>query len=466
MTESDNEGLKQPPLNAEELAVLEGYLEQWTSTSGQESNVVWGDNHGEKKDPKPPIKLSRKWTYRMVVESLRKRELLKKIKDETGANPGEPEMMHHYAKYLMEMVNSLTKKEVKEAAQMAAKWNQQGIPTEVQADMARQKSKDILLYVAQEMFKKAGMRLFMMSAWKNEEGKLMVSRQYSWNGRDMLPNSSVSMFRVFLGVTDQWHEEIEFTDELVVKKGRKDNMYTLEIGADGLPVLLDHAEIGVLELALFGRTKDPVPWKEVIPRQDELIPPPYLSEGRKIREPSRMNRDEATKLLDFWYNRQESCQNVVFKFYRWWSKADKEVKLPVRQPTKKTAQKHSVSKPRISLEESADEFRVPDSSEESLDDKFPVATNGNASVKYTGHKANASDMVQEPSASRAPPTPMDNPRRVGPTYHPGGVVRCKRGGAKVTAPSSPKKLTKTQTQCKKHPAEEQLDESPTKCTKV
>lgn len=133
-------------------------------------------NHGGKKDTKPPIKLGRKWTYRSVVESQRKKELLKKIQDETGAKPGEPEMMNHYAKYLARMVNSLTEDEVKEATQMAAQWNKHGVPAEVQADVARRKSEDILQYVATEMFKKAGMRLFMMSAWKNEEGKLMVSR--------------------------------------------------------------------------------------------------------------------------------------------------------------------------------------------------------------------------------------------------------------------------------------------------
>ncbi|KAG1778651.1 hypothetical protein EV702DRAFT_1196164 [Suillus placidus] len=276
MTESDDEAPKQPPLNAEELAVLENYLEQWTSTSGQERNVVWGDvtkearpqapdmsakllrsrkdvyrkwlqNHGGKKDLKPPIKLGWKWTYRTVVESLRKRELLKKIEDETGAKPGEPKMMHHHAKYLMEMENSLTEKEVEEAAQMAAKWNQQGVPTEVQADVVRRKSEDILRYMAQEMFKKAGMRLFMMSVWKNEEGKLMVS---SHDYNDELRNGESFMKTCdWQTILPEWEGYVtkqfktEFADEPVVKKGRKDNTYTLEIGADGLPVLPDHAEM-------------------------------------------------------------------------------------------------------------------------------------------------------------------------------------------------------------------------------
>jgi hypothetical protein len=42
-----------------------------------------------------------------------------------------------------------------------------------------------------------------------------------------------------------------------------------------------------------------------------------------------MTRNEATKLLDFWYDRQKNCQDVIFEFCGWWSKADKEVKPPV-----------------------------------------------------------------------------------------------------------------------------------------
>lgn len=43
MADSDTEAPKQLPLNEEELAVLEDYLDQWNSTSGQERVVVWGD---------------------------------------------------------------------------------------------------------------------------------------------------------------------------------------------------------------------------------------------------------------------------------------------------------------------------------------------------------------------------------------------------------------------------------------
>ncbi|KAG0699573.1 hypothetical protein DFH29DRAFT_1001911 [Suillus ampliporus] len=319
-SEADEETPKQLPLSEGEVAVLESYLKQWDSMLGQERNMVWEDatmeaqlkapamdakllrsqkmlyrkwlqNHrGKKKDAKAPINLGRKWTYWLVVESLRKKELLKKIEDETGVKPGKTEMMNHYTCYLAKMVNSLIKKEVEEATEMAAEWNKQGVPPEVQADMAKQKSDDILQYVASEMFKKAGMQLFILSAWKNEEGKLLVS---SHNYNDEFGNgesfSKVCDWQVILPewesyVSKQFNKEVE--GDAMVKKGRKDSTYTLKIQDDGLSILLDHTEMdsdtrkAIVETEeCSGKPKDPVPWKEVIPKQEELIPPPFLPTG-------------------------------------------------------------------------------------------------------------------------------------------------------------------------------------------
>lgn len=130
----------------------------------------------------------------------------------------------------------------------------------------------------------------------------------------------------------------------MVKKGRKDNTYTLKTGNDGFPILLDHtkmdSDIKKAAIQAFlnwhycesvqvnmlddltaitenysGKLKDPVPWKVVIPRKDKLIPPLYLSDGLKIWKPLKMNQHKVTKLLDFWYERQQNCRNIVFEFY-------------------------------------------------------------------------------------------------------------------------------------------------------
>ncbi|KAG1841157.1 hypothetical protein C8R48DRAFT_781460 [Suillus tomentosus] len=334
-SESEQEAPKHLPLNQEELAVLEFYLEQWDSASSEEKNKVWKNvttearlkapkmaadilmfrktvyrkwlqNHGDKKDAKAPINLGRKWTYWTVVGTLRKKDLLKQIEDETRVKPGEKEMMKHYSKYLAEM------------------WNKIAVPPEVQADTAKWKSGEILRYVAGEMFKKAGMRMFMLSAWKSEEGKLMIS---SHDFNDELGNGeSFEKTCDWMDILPEWKLYVskqfdkEVDDEPVVKKGRKDNTYTLEMGINIVPVLPDHESMDsdtqkvVVQAFLnwhyqdcSGKVKDLVPWKEVIRRQEEIILPLYLLDGKKLREPSQMTCNEATKLLDFWYDRQKNC---------------------------------------------------------------------------------------------------------------------------------------------------------------
>ncbi|KAG2744598.1 hypothetical protein P692DRAFT_20703094, partial [Suillus brevipes Sb2] len=192
-------------------------------------------------------------------------------------------MMNHYSKYLTEMVESLTGKEIEEATEMAVQWNKQGVPPEVQAYIARRKSDNILLYVAKEMFKRAGMQLFMLSAWKNEKGKLMVS---SHNYNDEIGKGE-SFFQTldWQTILPEWEA---YTRRQIGEwpkfsgLGRKDNTYTLDMGDDGFPILPDHAKMdsdtwkAVVRAFLnwhyqdcSGKPKDPVPWKEVIPRQDE-----------------------------------------------------------------------------------------------------------------------------------------------------------------------------------------------------
>lgn len=63
----------------------------------------------------------------MVIESLRKEKLLKKIEDDIGVKPREYRMMNHYFKYLIEMVDAFIEKEIKQATKMTIEWNKQSV---------------------------------------------------------------------------------------------------------------------------------------------------------------------------------------------------------------------------------------------------------------------------------------------------------------------------------------------------
>ncbi|KAG1767941.1 hypothetical protein EDD22DRAFT_844276 [Suillus occidentalis] len=291
----DEEPPKQLPLNEEEVVIFKAYLEQWNSMFGKEQNVVWEDATKEARLKAPPIDApllkARKKTYWSVIESLRKKELLKKIKDETGVKAGEYRIMNHYSKYLTEMMDSLTEKEIKE--------NKQGVPPEVQADIVRRRSDDILLHMAKKMFK------------RNEKSKLMVS-SHNYNdevgkGESFSQTSDWQMILLKWEAYARRQFDANNADDLVVKRGRKNNTYTLDMGNDGFSILPDHVKI------------NSDTWKAVVRAFLNWYYHKSANvnrlDGLKIWEPLRINRHKATELLDFWYDRQQTGQDVVFEFY-------------------------------------------------------------------------------------------------------------------------------------------------------
>ncbi|KAG2057280.1 hypothetical protein BDR06DRAFT_1005306 [Suillus hirtellus] len=110
-----------------------------------------------------------------MVDTLWKKELLEKIQDETGAKPGTKEMISHYTKQLNQLIASLSPDELQEAKETAELWNCQGVLDDIKADIARKKGNDMIHHFATEMWNCAGMRVFIVSAWKNEEGKIHVA---------------------------------------------------------------------------------------------------------------------------------------------------------------------------------------------------------------------------------------------------------------------------------------------------
>ncbi|KAG1863902.1 hypothetical protein F4604DRAFT_1929024 [Suillus subluteus] len=64
--------------------------------------------------------------------------------------------------------------EKEEAQAMAEKWNNEAVPPKVQAQVAETKGANMIEHFATEMFKKAGMRVFVLSTWKNRKSKLML----------------------------------------------------------------------------------------------------------------------------------------------------------------------------------------------------------------------------------------------------------------------------------------------------
>ncbi|KAG1900019.1 uncharacterized protein F5891DRAFT_1189100 [Suillus fuscotomentosus] len=260
---SDSESNKQPPANEEEVAVLQSYLEQWRFASTSErKNILKAATmeartkapvmsivlfkahkavhmrHGSKTMPKrrnqgnPQSRWGRNGP-REASDTLQKKELLKKIKDETGAKPRTKEMMNHYTVHLNRLMASLSPEDLQEAKEMADEWNSQGVPDDVKIEIARKKGDDMIQHFSSEMWNRTGMRVFILSAWKDGESKVQTddynqefggaeSFMKSYNWKVIEPEWDAYATSVFEGNVDK--------NPVARKKGRQDNMYTLDIG--------------------------------------------------------------------------------------------------------------------------------------------------------------------------------------------------------------------------------------------
>ncbi|KAG2092288.1 uncharacterized protein F5147DRAFT_779682 [Suillus discolor] len=397
---SESESNKQPALNEDEVAILQSYIEQWDLAEVLDRNKVlkaaatkartkapvmgirllkdhkavyetWFQNQGMKRKlAKPPIKMGQRWTERSVIDTSRKKELLKTIQDETGAKPGTKEMINHYTKQLNLLIASLPPEELKEAKETADIWNRQGVPDDVKSDIARKKSNDMIHHFATEMWNRVGMRVFVVSAWKNEEGKIHVAgHDYNneYGGAD-----SFMKTRKWDAILPEWdsYAESAFDGNLdgdavaTRKKGRQDKTYILDVGDNGYPVLpacdsmdLDTKKAVVRAFLTWhyrkccGDPKFSIPWKYVIPRCGEIILTECLPEGHNLAEPSKLRQVHAMELLQFWYNRQEEGEEHVLEFIGWWDN-DKEdmvlaadMEVPVTTPRKNKRKLKEMSDP-------------------------------------------------------------------------------------------------------------------------
>ncbi|KAG1849780.1 hypothetical protein F4604DRAFT_1934813 [Suillus subluteus] len=119
---------------------------------------TWLFNNKKKKERKATIKYGRKWTPRMVVYQQKREEVLKRIEEESGAKPGDPGMFKHYQAA---------------AKETAEEWSNNCPPPEIQAQVACKKGPAYMEHFSNKMWRQCGMRVFVMSAWKNEKGEVL-----------------------------------------------------------------------------------------------------------------------------------------------------------------------------------------------------------------------------------------------------------------------------------------------------
>ncbi|KAG1720297.1 hypothetical protein EDB19DRAFT_1836066 [Suillus lakei] len=187
-----------PPLIKAEIMVLKAHLEDWRSVKGkQQSHILnaiykeaclhaptqdkailktqkktykeWLYNQCHWKAPKPLIKYGKKWTAHCVLIEQNKAH----IQEETRETPGSEGMIVKWPETTKTVLAGLSAGGG-DAKVIAEKWNNEAAPPDIQANVTETKGADMMEHFAIEMFKQAGMRVFVMSAWWNSGGKLML----------------------------------------------------------------------------------------------------------------------------------------------------------------------------------------------------------------------------------------------------------------------------------------------------
>ncbi|KAG1804026.1 hypothetical protein EV424DRAFT_1581745 [Suillus variegatus] len=207
----------------------------------------------------------------MVVYQQKHEEVLKRIEDESGVKPGDPGMFKHYQAAVKRVMAELDDDELEKAKETAEEWSNNCPPPEIQAQVARKKGLAYIEHFSNEMWRQCGMRVFVMSAWKNEKGEVL--------------------FGIFMKTKD-W-EDIE-------------------------PVWQEYAQeqFGICS----GKDKAVVPWSAIVQSQDDFVAWTYLLADVDLKEPLKLQNWDTTALLDFWHAQQERGEGPTFLFKAWKNK--------------------------------------------------------------------------------------------------------------------------------------------------
>jgi len=131
----------------------------------------WLYNRRAQKAQKQNSKFGKKWTARLVIEHQHKKEILEK----TRGRPGGKDMIKNYQGAVNTIMAGLSAEELEEAKKTAIEWSTKAPPADMQAEFAEKKASDLMQDLTTQLWRQAGMRIFILSAWKTEDSKVKVN---------------------------------------------------------------------------------------------------------------------------------------------------------------------------------------------------------------------------------------------------------------------------------------------------
>ncbi|KAG1720215.1 hypothetical protein EDB19DRAFT_1965612 [Suillus lakei] len=354
-------------LTENKISELKNYLPEWTLAKRMEKRAVftaiaraarlfapkvdqgqwkkrkqmyktWLFNNKKKKERKDMIKYGRRWTPRMVIYQQKREEVLKRIEDESGAKPGGRGMFKHYQAAVKRVMAELSDDELEKVKETAEEWSNNFPPPEIQAQVAHKKGPAYMEHFSKEMWRQCGMRMFVMSAWKNEQGEVLFGMHD--DNEALGDGDSFMKMKDWEDIEPVWQEyaQEQFSAGArdggrQVKGGHKrirKPAFELETDGDGMPLLPDITELKLeVKKAIVrafltshyricsGIDKAVVPWSAILQSQDDFVARKYLPADVDLKEPSKLQNWDTTALLNFWYAWQQTGEGPTFLFKAW-----------------------------------------------------------------------------------------------------------------------------------------------------
>ncbi|KAG1723450.1 hypothetical protein EDB19DRAFT_1834603 [Suillus lakei] len=331
------------PLIKAEITVLKAHLEDWRSVKGKQQSHILNAIHKEACLQAP--------TRDKAILKTRKKNKAH-IQEETGETPGSEGMIVKWPEATKTVLAGLSAEEKEEVKVIAKKWNNEAAPPDIQANIAETKGADMMEHFAIEMFKQAGMRVFVMSAWRNSGGKLMLeahdfNEQFSGGESFLKMRDWEEIFmpewQHYAG--EQFDVEDQDVPQFVTSKKRvPQKLLELEEDDDGWPMLPDtmgwkHGDQQHIIQSFLTRhykmcmgtdkVKAAVPWGDLVKNQSGFFDSTYWPAAIQLVEPSKMDKADATALLDFWYRRQQKNLRPTFCF-KAWKDTDGDMETPAK----------------------------------------------------------------------------------------------------------------------------------------
>ncbi|KAG2033282.1 hypothetical protein BDR03DRAFT_1014447 [Suillus americanus] len=224
----------------------------------------------------------------------------------------------------------LSKEELDEAQNTAIKWSAKTPPAAVQADFAKKKAPGLMKDLASKLWKQAGMRIFILSAWK-EEDEVRIN---GINFNERLEGNSFTDTKDWKPMLSEWNaytgEEFDVDlnnddddSEGDAKKGRKKGKKKDEYPLERLirTFLTKHYRL------CSQQPKASVPWASVMKAQGDFIAAKFVPTSWKLDDPSKIRLADADRLLELWCQRQKDHVCPTFEF-KGWEGDDKTMREP------------------------------------------------------------------------------------------------------------------------------------------